>query len=120
MVKNRFLEIMEKLNLANLAYSPKFSEEFYDTWFICLGRYDGDLFAKAIFKIMLTETTYPSIATIRQFILTEIRDERSKQKQLGNEQKPTGQESINISKILNDLKGRLDMKNKIKEQEREE
>ena len=111
---------MKKLNLANLSYSPKINtkeqeQDFFDTWFICLGRYDGDLFAKAIFRIMLTETTYPSIAKVRQFLITEIRNKMANVKQLSYEPKPSGNEAENISKILNDLKYRLDMKNAGKE-----
>ena len=116
---------MEKLNLANLSYSPKLEtkeqeKDFFDTWFICLGRYDGDLFAKAIFKIMLTETTYPSIAKVREFVVTEIRNNRANVKQLNYEPKPSGEEAEHISKILTDLKEKLLMKNKIKEQQRDE
>jgi hypothetical protein len=108
--------------MANLQYRPKLEskedkEIFEDTWFICFRNYSDAIFAKAVYRIINRENNFPSIAKVKEYCRTEIRNARFNQKALP-EPEPSQEQRDEMSKILNDLKEKLAMRKKQKEESR--
>jgi len=114
MLNPEFLKIMDRLKSANLpTYSLVMDELFLDTWWKIFQYTDVRLFKKAIFRIMTTEKQYPSVAVVKEYLETEVNKSREKLKGLEYKPKPNPQAVAEISKIINDSLGRMNLKKKV-------
>ena len=62
---------------------------------------------------MTTEKQYPSVAVVKEYLETEVNKSREKLKGLEYKPKPNPQAVAEISKIINDSLGRMNLKKKV-------